>query len=164
MRSLRSGRVGENHGETNSPMTDRPLLTVILAAGKGVRMRSERSKLLHAVGGRSMLAHALAAARSASAGRLAGVVAPGSDDVRAEAARAGADVEIFEQSVQGGTAHAVLAARTALERHAGDVLVTFADTPLVEPATLRGLIAALDAGANVAVLAFEPTDPTGYGR
>jgi bifunctional UDP-N-acetylglucosamine pyrophosphorylase/glucosamine-1-phosphate N-acetyltransferase len=145
-------------------MTDSSLLTVVLAAGKGVRMCSELPKVLHQVGGRSMLAHALAAARSAGAGRLALVVAPGLDAVRAEAVRAAPDIEIFEQSVQGGTAHAVLAARPALECHAGNVLVIFADTPLVEPATLARLTAALDAGANVAVLAFEPADPTGYGR
>ena len=74
------------------------------------------------------------------------------------------DIEIFEQADQAGTADAVLAARPALERHKGDVIVLFADTPLIEPATLRKLIAALQAGAGIAVLGFEPADPTGYGR
>src|SRR5262249_25945079 len=63
-----------------------------------------------------------------------------------------------------GTAHAVLAARAAIENHRGDVLVIFADTPLIEPSTLRRLVKSLDGGASVAVLGFEAADPTGYGR
>ena len=140
------------------------LLTVLLAAGKGVRMRSALPKVLHPVGGRSMLGHALAAAQAAGARRVALVVAPETDRVALEAKRLAPNIEIFEQSVQAGTAHAVLAARAALEAHRGDVLVMFADTPLVEAGTLRRLIESLDAGAHVAVLAFEPQDPTGYGR
>ena len=145
-------------------MTDQPLLIVILAAGKGVRMRSERPKVLHAIAGRSMLAHVLDTVRSAGTAKLALVVAPGMEAVRAEAARVAPSMEIFEQATQAGTAHAVLAARPALERHEGDVIVLFADTPLVEPATLRRLVGALDSGAQIAALGFEAEDATGYGR
>jgi bifunctional UDP-N-acetylglucosamine pyrophosphorylase/glucosamine-1-phosphate N-acetyltransferase len=146
-------------------MTDQRLLIVILAAGKGVRMRSERPKVMHAIGGRSMLAHVIAAARSAAPGaKLALVVAPGMEAVLAEATRLAPDIEVFQQATQAGTAHAVLAARAALERHKGDTIVLYADTPLVEPATLRRLIEALDAGANVAALGFEARDASGYGR
>ena len=145
-------------------MTDTPLLIVALAAGKGVRMRSDLPKVLHPIGGRSMLAHVLATAQAAGAQRLALVVGPGAARVRTEAATVAPSIETFEQPVPAGTGSAVLASRPALERHRGDVLVVFADTPLVEPATLRGLIRALDAGAHMAVLAFEPRDPTGYGR
>jgi bifunctional UDP-N-acetylglucosamine pyrophosphorylase / glucosamine-1-phosphate N-acetyltransferase len=145
-------------------MADGPLLVVILAAGKGVRMRSALPKVLHAIGGRSMLAHALAGAAAAGAQRIAVVVGPGMEPLRAEALRVAPASEIFEQSEQLGTAHAVLAARAALERHAGTVLVVFADSPLVEPATLRRMIGALDGGADIAVLGFEPADPSGYGR
>ena len=145
-------------------MTETSLLIVLLAAGKGVRMRSDLPKVLHGIGGRPMLGHTLATAQAAGAGRLALVVGPEAGPVRAEAARIAPDIEIFEQPVQAGTGDAVLAARAALERHRGDVLVMFADTPLVEAATLRRLIATLDAGAHLAVLAFEPSDPTGYGR
>src|SRR5262245_48442452 len=113
-------------------MTNTPLLIVTLAAGKGVRMRSELPKVLHPIGGRSMLAHVLATAQSAGADRLALVVGPGVAPVRVEAARVAPHVEIFEQPNQAGTGDAVLAARAALERHRGDVLVVFADTPLVE--------------------------------
>lgn len=145
-------------------MTDASLLIVLLAAGKGVRMRSDLPKVLHQIGGRTMLAHALAAAQATGAGRLALVVGPESGPVRAEAARLVPDIDVFEQPTQAGTANAVLVARSALDSHRGDVLVMFADTPMVETTTLRRLTATLDAGAHVAVLAFEPSDPTGYGR
>ena len=110
------------------------------------------------IAGRSMLAHVLATARAAGAARLALVVAPGMEAVRAEADKVAPGIEIFEQATQAGTGHAVLAARPALERHKGDVIVLFADTPLVEPATLRRLIGALDGGAQIAALGFEAPD------
>jgi bifunctional UDP-N-acetylglucosamine pyrophosphorylase/glucosamine-1-phosphate N-acetyltransferase len=145
-------------------MTDRPLLIVVLAAGKGVRMRSALPKVLHPVGGRSMLAHVLATAQAAGAARLALVIGPGMEAVRKAALETVPHIETFEQSEQLGTAHAVLAARPALERHQGDVLVVFADSPLIETATLRRLIGALEAGAAIGVLAFRAEDATGYGR
>jgi bifunctional UDP-N-acetylglucosamine pyrophosphorylase/glucosamine-1-phosphate N-acetyltransferase len=145
-------------------MADSPLLVVVLAAGKGVRMHSALPKVMHPIGGRSMLSHVLAGAVSLGAGRIAVVVGPDMEPVRAEAARVAPQSEIFEQSEQLGTAHAVLAARPAVARHAGTVLVVFADSPLVEPATLRRMIGALDAGAHIAVLGFEPANPCGYGR
>lgn len=145
-------------------MTEHPLLIVVLAAGKGVRMRSSLAKVLHAVAGRSMLAHVLATARTAGAEKLALVVAPGMAAVRAEAAKVAPGIDIFEQETQAGTAHAVLAAAPALERHRGDVIVLFADTPVIEAATLRRLIEALEAGAQIAALGFETQDATGYGR
>ena len=145
-------------------MTEHPLLIVVLAAGKGVRMRSDLPKVLHRIGGRSMLAHVLATAREAGAGRLALVVGPGMEAVRAEAKAVAPHIEIFEQANQAGTADAVLAARPALESHRGDVTVLFADTPLVEVATLRRLSETLQAGAGIAALGFEPADATGYGR
>jgi bifunctional UDP-N-acetylglucosamine pyrophosphorylase/glucosamine-1-phosphate N-acetyltransferase len=145
-------------------MADRSLLVIVLAAGKGVRMCSALPKVMHPIGGRSMLAHVLATAGAVGAERIAVVVGPDMEPVRAEAARVAPGSEIFEQAEQLGTAHAVLAARPALARHSGSVLVVFADSPLVEPATFRRMIEALDGGANVAVLGFEPADPTGYGR
>jgi bifunctional UDP-N-acetylglucosamine pyrophosphorylase / glucosamine-1-phosphate N-acetyltransferase len=145
-------------------MANQPLLIIVLAAGKGVRMRSSVPKVLHSIAGRSMLAHALVTARAAGADKLALVVAPGMEAVRAEAARVAPSIEVFEQATQAGTGHALLAARPALERHRGDVIVLFADTPLVEAATLRRLVAALDAGAQIAALGFEAPDATGYGR
>jgi bifunctional UDP-N-acetylglucosamine pyrophosphorylase/glucosamine-1-phosphate N-acetyltransferase len=146
-------------------MTDQRPLILVLAAGRGVRMRSDRPKVLHAIAGRSMLAHVLATARSLAVdAKLALVVAPGMEAVRAEATRLAPDIEVFQQATQSGTAHAVLAARPALERHEGDTIVLYADTPLLEPATLHRLVEALDAGAHVAVLGFEARDASGYGR
>jgi bifunctional UDP-N-acetylglucosamine pyrophosphorylase/glucosamine-1-phosphate N-acetyltransferase len=147
-----------------SPMADSPLLVVVLAAGKGLRMRSALPKVLHPIGGRSMLAHVLATVGALGARRIAVVVGPGMQAVRGEAASTAPGVEVFEQTEQLGTAHAVLAARAAIERHAGTVLVVFADSPLTEGATLHRMIDALDGGAHIAVLGFEPEDPGGYGR
>ena len=145
-------------------MTAKPPLIVILAAGKGVRMRSDLPKVLHAVAGRSMLGHVLATAQAAGAAKLALVVAPDQEAVRAEALKAAPGIEIFEQARQAGTADAVLAAAPAILGHDGPTLVVFADTPLLEPATLRALADALSAGAHLAVLGFDAADPMGYGR
>jgi bifunctional UDP-N-acetylglucosamine pyrophosphorylase/glucosamine-1-phosphate N-acetyltransferase len=71
---------------------------------------------------------------------------------------------MFVQAKRRGTAHAVLAAKAAIERGADDVLVIFADTPLIRPQTLKRMREALANGAAVAVLGFRPKDPTGYGR
>ena len=144
-------------------MSQASLLIVILAAGMGVRMRSRRAKALHGIAGRSLLGHALAAAKVVGAQDIAVVVGPDMAAVRAEALAQAPGVALFEQATQSGTADAVLAAAPALERHAGDVLVLFVDTPLIEASTLRRLLAALEQ-ANIAVLGFEPDDPTGYGR
>jgi bifunctional UDP-N-acetylglucosamine pyrophosphorylase/glucosamine-1-phosphate N-acetyltransferase len=159
-----AGAQQEANATRSSTMADSPLLIIVLAAGKGVRMRSALPKVLHQIGGRSMLAHVLATAGPLGARRIAVVAGSGMEAVRAEAASAAPGVEIFEQTEQLGTAHAVLAARSALDRHAGTVLVVFADSPLTEPATLRRMIDALDGGAHLAVLGFEPDDPSGYGR
>jgi bifunctional UDP-N-acetylglucosamine pyrophosphorylase / glucosamine-1-phosphate N-acetyltransferase len=138
---------------------------VLLAAGEGTRMRSATPKPLHEIAGRSMLAHALAALAEAGCGRIAVVVGPGAGgEALAEAAqRIFPDVEIFVQAERRGTAHAVLAARAALEGGVDDVLVNYADTSLVRPETLRSLREGLSEAALVA-LGFEAADPTGYGR
>ena len=106
----------------------------------------------------------LAALRAAGGTATAVVVGPDRDDVAAEARAQMPGTEIFVQRERLGTAHAVLAARAALEKGADDVLVIFGDTPLIKPQTLAKLRQALTDGANVAVLGFRPADPTGYGR
>ncbi len=139
-------------------------LIVILAAGKGTRMKSALPKVLHKVAGRSMLGHVLALAGTVADATIAVVIGPGMDEVRAEVARMAPAARVFVQENQSGTADAVLAARPALQAHTGDVIVLYADTPLIEAATLSALGDALDAGSGVAVLGFEARDPTGYGR
>jgi bifunctional UDP-N-acetylglucosamine pyrophosphorylase / glucosamine-1-phosphate N-acetyltransferase len=145
-------------------MQRRTCLAIVLAAGEGTRMRSALPKALHSIGGRTLLAHVLATAKRAGGGEIAVVVGPDhgavAEAVHARAPKAG----IFEQTQRRGTAHAVLAARKAIARGADDILVLFADTPLVRPETLRELRAALRRGAAVAVLGFRPADPAGYGR
>jgi bifunctional UDP-N-acetylglucosamine pyrophosphorylase/glucosamine-1-phosphate N-acetyltransferase len=127
-------------------------------------MRSARPKALHELAGRSMLGHVLAAVREAGATRVAVVVGPDRDDVAAEAHQVIADAAIFVQRDRLGTAHAVLAARDALKSPVDDVIVAYADTPLIETDTLAKLRKPLAEGAAVAVLGFEARDPTGYGR
>ncbi len=142
----------------------RPLLTVILAAGKGTRMRSALPKVLHAIAGRSMLGHVLALAKGVGGGKLAVVVGPGMDEVRDEALASAPGATVFVQENQAGTADAVLAARAAIAAHTGDLLVLFADTPLITPETIGRLRVELDRGAEVAVLGFEAREPGSYGR
>ena len=145
-------------------MTVRPLLIIILAAGKGTRMKSARPKVLHKIAGRSMLAHVLDLAQSSAATSIAVVVGPQMEAVATEAKRLAPSAQIFVQHDQRGTADAVLAAREAIKNHNGDVIVLYADTPLIENETITRVTAALNEGANVAVLGFRPLDPTGYGR
>jgi bifunctional UDP-N-acetylglucosamine pyrophosphorylase/glucosamine-1-phosphate N-acetyltransferase len=138
-------------------------LTVVLAAGEGTRMRSLRPKALHAVGGRSLIAHVLAAAGRKGA-RTAVVIGPRQAAVAAEVKRVAPAAEVYVQTERRGTAHAVLAARKAIARGVDEILIVLADTPLIMPATLDRLVSALGAGAGVAVLGFRPSDPAGYGR
>ncbi len=142
----------------------RTCLAIVLAAGEGTRMKSALPKVLHRVAGRPMLACVLSAVNGAAPAAVAVVVGPGRDDVAAAARAASPGAEIFVQTERRGTAHAVLAARDALARGYDDVLVAFADTPLVRPDTLRAMRTELVAGASVVVLGFEARDPTGYGR
>jgi bifunctional UDP-N-acetylglucosamine pyrophosphorylase/glucosamine-1-phosphate N-acetyltransferase len=142
----------------------RRALAVILAAGEGTRMKSAVAKVLHRIAGRTLLAHVLEAVRDAEIEDVAIVIAPDRDDVAAEVRRVLPGASIHVQNERRGTAHAVLAAREALGNGHDDVLVLFADTPLIQPATLRRLCEALETGNAVVALGFEAKDPTGYGR
>ncbi len=147
--------------EMQSP---RSCLAILLAAGEGTRMRSQRPKVLHEVGGRSLLGHALSALATAGADRIVVVVGPDRPEVGIAAQALLPSVEIAIQAERKGTAHAVLAAREALAAGYHDVVVAFADTPLVRPETFTALRGALAGGAKVVALGFEARDPTGYGR
>ena len=127
-------------------------------------MKSSRPKVLHEIAGRSMLAHVLTSVAGAKADSIAVVVGPGREDVRAVVSSLCASAEVFVQEQRLGTAHAVLAARDAIARGHDDILVLFADTPLVTTATILALRAALEDGAAVAALGFEAVNPFGYGR
>ena len=145
-------------------MTRRPLLIVILAAGKGTRMKSAVPKVMHEIAGRTMLGHALNACQELGAETIAVVVGPDMEDVRAAALQQVPDAGVYIQERQDGTAGAVLAARDAIANHKGDVLVQYADTPLLTVGTLERMHARLDDETGVAVLGFDASDPSGYGR
>lgn len=143
-----------------------PLAVIILAAGKGTRMKSDLHKVLHPVGGLSMVGHVLAAADALSAQRR--VVVVGSLKEQVEGA-VGDHAIIALQEPQLGTGHAVLAAREAMAGFSGDVLILYGDVPMVRPETLRAMLTKLHAPtrgkpAVGVVLAFRPQDPAAYGR
>jgi bifunctional UDP-N-acetylglucosamine pyrophosphorylase/glucosamine-1-phosphate N-acetyltransferase len=145
-------------------MNRRTCLAIVLAAGEGTRMRTSLPKALHPIGGRTMLAHVLGSVGQAGCGTAAVVVGPDHDSVAKEVRAVAPSAQIFEQRERRGTAHAVLAARQAITQGADDILVMFADTPLVRAQTLSALRAALADDAAVAVLGFKPANPAGYGR
>jgi bifunctional UDP-N-acetylglucosamine pyrophosphorylase / glucosamine-1-phosphate N-acetyltransferase len=145
-------------------METRSCLAIVLAAGEGTRMRSAHPKVLHIVAGQPLISRVLAAVRALGVTSTAVVVGPGQDAVTAETRRIVPNAASFLQSERRGTAHAVLAAKSAIERQPDDILILYGDTPLIRPDTLRRLREPLAAGAAMAVAAFRPSDPTGYGR
>ncbi len=140
-------------------MTDRPLAVVVLAAGKGTRMRSASPKVLHKVAGRSMVGHVIAAAEALGAAQVVVVLAPGMDSV-VEAVK---PHQIAIQQDQNGTADAVKAARMALRGFDGDVLILYGDCPLIQAETLARMRAERRDEA-VTVLGIRVPAPSAYGR
>jgi bifunctional UDP-N-acetylglucosamine pyrophosphorylase / glucosamine-1-phosphate N-acetyltransferase len=139
-------------------------LAIVLAAGEGTRMRSSLPKVLHALAGRSMLGHVLAAVTQSGVKDVAVVVGPDHEAVAAEASTHVPEAQVFMQYERLGTGHAVLQARAAIEQAKGPIIVLFGDTPLVTADTITRLIEAVHAGAGVVALGFHADDPTGYGR
>jgi bifunctional UDP-N-acetylglucosamine pyrophosphorylase/glucosamine-1-phosphate N-acetyltransferase len=136
------------------------LTVLVMAAGKGTRMRSALPKVLHPICGRPMVRWAIDAARAAGAGEVVCVTRPG--DGVAEGLPEG--VEVAEQTEGEGTGAAVLAAREAVAA-GSQVLVLSGDHPLISEELLRELVATHDgAGAAATLLTTEGLDPTGYGR
>ena len=137
------------------------LATLILAAGKGTRLRSSRPKVLHPIATRPMIAHVLSAARALEPERLIVVIGPHMESV----AKAAEPAEIVVQESQRGTGDAVATARRPLNGFAGTVLVLYGDTPLIRAETLERLLAARrEANAAVAVIGMRPEEPGPYGR
>ena len=143
-------------------MGSRSLAAIVLAAGKGTRMKSDLPKVLHRVAGKPMINHILDALAPLQPARTTAVVAPGYDDVAAAVAPA----ETAIQSPARGTGDAVLAARETLRDFDGTVLVLFGDTPLLTTATIQAMVDAMEGADDpaVAVLGFRPADPAAYGR
>jgi bifunctional UDP-N-acetylglucosamine pyrophosphorylase/glucosamine-1-phosphate N-acetyltransferase len=140
------------------------LLSIILAAGEGTRMRSALPKVLHQVGGLPMVGHAVRTAVAAGSTSLAVVIGPGHDAVEKMVSGIAPNASFATQHERKGTGHAVRQAESVYKDAAGHVIVLYADTPLVSKATLSGIAERLDAGADIVVVGFRPADTTGYGR
>ena len=140
-----------------------PIAAVILAAGKGTRMKSDLHKVLHPIAGRPMLLHLMASVDALSPAKKVVVVGDKADQL--EAALAGS-AELAVQEPQLGTGHAVQRAEDALADFDGDVLILYGDVPFVPAATMRAMIDRLNADDTpaVVVLGFEPWDGLQYGR
>ncbi|MEO1967297.1 MAG: bifunctional UDP-N-acetylglucosamine diphosphorylase/glucosamine-1-phosphate N-acetyltransferase GlmU [Sphingomonadaceae bacterium] len=143
--------------------TTREFATIILAAGKGTRMKSELHKVLHPIAGRPMLMHLLASVDTLGSARKVVVVGSGRDQL--ETALAGSAATALQEP-QLGTGHAVQQAENALEGYEGDVLVLYGDVPFVRPQTMAAMLDRLHEADSpkVVVLAFEPDDAGHYGR
>ncbi|MCG8699551.1 MAG: NTP transferase domain-containing protein [Bacteroidales bacterium] len=143
-------------------MTER--VAIILAAGKGTRMKSDLPKVLHPVLGRPMLGYVFDACRAAGVQRIYAVVGHGAEQVKAAFAD-DADVEWILQAEQHGTGHAVLCCADALADFQGQTLVLCGDGPLIKGQTLETLLKTHAESESVSALATTILeDPTGYGR
>jgi bifunctional UDP-N-acetylglucosamine pyrophosphorylase/glucosamine-1-phosphate N-acetyltransferase len=145
-------------------MRKQALTAIILAAGKGVRMKSDLPKVLHEIWGRPLLAWILRAAEKAGAGRFVVVVGHRADSVK-KAFAGDHRITWALQRRRLGTGHAAGAARRALRRYRGDVLVLYGDTPLLDPLTLRRLVREQKrSGASGTILTSTIEDQAGKGR
>lgn len=143
-------------------MTSRARAAIILAAGQGTRMKSATPKVLHQVGGQVLIDWVLATAAELRCERTVTVVGAHSPEVgRHVEARGGRSAV---QDPPQGTGHAVLAAKDAMAGFAGDVVITYGDTPLTRAETIEKMFALRAEKGGAVVLGFEPVDPTGYGR
>ena len=140
------------------------LLSIILAAGEGTRMRSATPKVLHPVGGLPMVGHVMRTALGAGSTSICVVVGPNHEAVQAEVTRHGPGTQIFSQLERLGTGHAVRQARAAFDKADGNVVVLYADNPLVSKTTVATIAARLDDGADIVVVGYRPADPTNLGR
>ncbi len=145
-------------------MAELPLQVLVLAAGKGTRMRSARAKVLHCAFELPLLSHVLRAARALGPAPLTVVVGHQAEQV--ERAFGDAGVDFVRQEPQGGTGHAVLAARAAIARFPErPLLVLGGDTPLLRPETLEALVALhRSSSASATLLSFQLDAPGAYGR
>ncbi|WP_088632026.1 NTP transferase domain-containing protein [Phaeobacter sp. 22II1-1F12B] len=139
---------------------EQPIAAVVLAAGKGTRMKSDLHKVLHPLAGRPMLAHLLESLEALGATRSVLVVGSGREQIHA----AFPGLQTVVQEPQLGTGHAVRMAEPALSGFAGVVLVLYGDVPLVTATTMRRLAEAVQGGDALAVLGFRPEDTRSYGR
>lgn len=149
---------------SDQPISGHSIAVVILAAGKGTRMKSELHKVLHPIAGRPMLLHLVASTAALRPAKTVVVTGAGREQVEAAVAPLGIATAL--QAEQLGTGHAVAQARAALAGFEGDVLILYGDVPLVTAATMQRMIDRLrgDDTPAVVVLGFRPANPGAYGR
>ena len=142
-----------------------PAAVIVLAAGEGTRMKSSTPKVLHEIGGRALIDHAVKAAEALAPERLVVVVGHGRDRVDEHVRAAFPQVSTAVQDLQLGTGHAVSCALDTLPPLSGVVVVTYGDVPLLSGETLHALVRAHQSrGDGVTVLSAEVANPGGYGR
>ena len=142
-------------------MTSHPRAAIILAAGQGTRMKSPLPKVLHPVGGRAMLDHAIDAAEALGCERIVVVVGAHSPEVRDHVVKRLGEDGIAVQDPPLGTGHAVRAAEAVLGDFVGQVVITYGDVPLLRAADIEPVFAAHE---GVSVIGFEAREPGAYGR
>jgi len=142
----------------------RRCLSIILAAGEGTRMRSAQPKILHKMGGLSLIGHVIRALPAAAGNDMALIIAPGAAAVRLEAEKLAPKAQFFIQQQRLGTAHAVLAAEDLLGKNYDDIVIAYGDTPLIRPQYIEKARQKLAKGADIVVSGFYTETPQGYGR
>jgi bifunctional UDP-N-acetylglucosamine pyrophosphorylase/glucosamine-1-phosphate N-acetyltransferase len=141
-----------------------PFAAIILAAGKGTRMKSDVHKVLHPIAGRAMIDHLMGVLEGLGPARKIVVVGSGREQVETLVDARGGEIVVQEQQL--GTAHAVRQAEAKLADFDGDVLILYGDTPLIEAETMAQMLERLHAEDRPAavVVGFRPADPAQYGR
>ncbi len=141
-----------------------PFAAIVLAAGKGTRMKSDTHKVLHPIAGRPMLSHLLASVETL--GPVAEVIVVGHGREQIEKAVEARGARVATQEPQLGTGHAVQQAERSLEGFEGDILILYGDVPMVPTATMARMLERLhaDDAPAVVVLVFRPPVPGAYGR
>lgn len=150
-------------------MSTQPIAVVVLAAGAGTRMKSHLQKTLHVIGGRSLLSHSLHSAAGITPQQIVTVIGHRREQVGPAVAEVAEELPVpvstAIQEEQNGTGHAMQCAMNQLADFSGTIVVTYADVPLLRPATLQGLVDAhTSVPTAVTVLTSNVADPTGYGR
>lgn len=144
-------------------MKDKEFYALILAAGKGTRMKAALAKVLHLLEGKPLLHYVLEAAHSAGAEKIVAIIGHQAQKVREQFA--GSGCVFVEQKPQLGTGHAVLQARRELADYQGLTVILCGDVPLLKPTTIKKLVKEhVAAGVCVTVLTTTVPDPHGYGR
>ena len=136
---------------------------IILAAGKGTRMKSDMAKIFHEIGGQPMLNYVVDAVRGAGVDKIYVIIGRQAKEV--ERRFKGSNVHFVHQKQQLGTGHAVKMATKHLENFEGNIFILNGDTPLITSKTLMHLLGThTEANAAATVLTAEVADPSGYGR